>query len=452
MRYIAKRVLVSIALALIALATGSGPVQANLLDPTGTDVTSRFSHGITDSDADSSWIYLVDGNGHSGRVSVADGSLDPDWGVTTPSPFDTGWSREIAELCRYRGFTDVEVDSKGRVLEYGWMSTGTGTGVPSARQFLTRTKSNGLPDQSFASGGVQMPRIFNSSQSFTLPGRIGLDGKGRIYESVLSVVEPSRKRKPLTRFRVVRFLPNGKFDTSYGTEGSMTFAADRTATKKFRLIDMAVNENGRTVVLLNIFGKGSLIRTIDATGRPDRRFNKATRWVGLAGGKVKPISVDFDRSGDLTVAVAKRGTDAKVAVDRVKPDGSPRRSFGDDGRLTITDGWLRKNLGTRAPLIAKGTKLVVGSTVDSRRRTILTLSGEAGMVGAQNAFSIRVLPNGELDQGFGEGGFFLRLSPLYPKTDVLPIATLPSGAAIVSNGAGTGGAVAKRLISLYGLG
>ena len=138
-------------------------------------------------------------------------------------------------------------------------------------------------------------------------------------------------------------------------------------------------------------------------------------------------------------------------IDRVKPDGSPRKSFGKDGRLPITDGWLRRNLGSRSPSITKSSELAAGLTVDSKRRTVLTVSGEMSMVGAQNAFSIRVLPNGELDQGFGEGGFFLRLSPLYPKTDVMPITTLPSGAAIVSNGTGTSSASSEKSISLYEL-
>jgi len=427
--------------------------QAGLLDQSGSDVTTRFKSGIVDSSADASWIYLIGRGGATGRVSTADGSLDPEWGVTTPSPFDSGWPRQIAQLADWYGLTDVEVDAKGRVLQSGWIGNGSGSGVPTTRHFLTRTLSDGKPDPNFAANGIKMMKGLGSGSPISFSGRLGLDSKSRIYESIESVTQPTRTRRPMTKFTIVRLRSSGEADPSYGKNGTAVLAVDRTPTQQMRLVDMAVSKNGRAAVLMAVPGQGLQIRAFDQKGRPDVRFNRATRRVRMSGNHAKPVSVDFDRSGDLTVVMAKRGSSPRVRVDRVKADGSPRGTFGNGGRLWITDSWLRKNYGAGSPSLSANAGMATGVSVDNRRRVILTVSGQVGKSSSDpSAISIRLDSAGGADTGFTTGGFLLGHSPLTSVLGTLPIATLPTGAAILSSGTKVPPSDGNRSIVLYDVG
>ena len=421
----------AVACLLAVTQLASAPAHAAWPLNSGLNVSSRFPGGVVDLVADSSHAYLIGGGGALGRVSLQDKTLDPSWGVDTSTPFDKGWPRKVELGSDARGLTDVALDARGRVLQYGWI----GTGFAELRPFLTRTFPNGDVDSRFASKGIRMMRGYGNSRSGgAISGKLGLDRRQRIYQSVERFRSPTASRGPLTKFTVVRLRRNGEVDRSYGKSGSAVLAIDQTRTQRMHMVDLAVRSDGQIAALMVIPGHGVQVRSFTPAGKLDKPLTRATRWMGDRGKNTKAVSIEFLKSGELLVVSAKKRHFASVKVALANRNGAPRAAFSGDGRLRVNDTWMRNSFAPGVPSIKSNPVMAAGASVDSRGRIILSVGGPESDENRGYSIALRITPEGRGDRSFASQGTLVRYGVVYPRSRVLPVATVPNGLTVTVGG------------------
>jgi uncharacterized delta-60 repeat protein len=126
---------------------------------------------------------------------------------------------------------------------------------------------------------------------------------------------------------------------------------------------------------------------------PDPSFGKHGLTTIPFGADASANAVAIAPDGDIVVAGTAESNDgdADVAIARLNPDGSLDDTFSGDGRTTIDVG---DNDGTSAVAVRPDGRIVVaGGSVFFGFRVVV----------------IQLLPNGELDEGFGQGGIVTSL-------------------------------------------
>jgi uncharacterized delta-60 repeat protein len=105
------------------------------------------------------------------------------------------------------------------------------------------------------------------------------------------------------------------------------------------------------------------------------------------------LARDRHRRIVLAAYVAQPGRQPGAALIRLRSDGEVDRSFGRRGIVRTTTG---SRLRAHDMAIAPNGKIVLAGAAND------PATGEAF------AAAVRYLPNGKLDLGFGEAGFFIR--------------------------------------------
>jgi uncharacterized delta-60 repeat protein len=159
--------------------------------------------------------------------------------------------------------------------------------------------------------------------------------------------------------KVVRYLPNGKPDPTFGTGG--TIEVPRPPGALFVLAGVAVDSQGRVVL-------AGLSRPIPSESTPDPVLSKAT-------------------------------------VMRFKADGSIDTSFGSNG-MVVTDFGFNAPAAPGGPYIGASVGLR-GVTIDSANRPVISggyVTELTKYEATSEGFVARLTESGALDQSFGEAG------------------------------------------------
>ncbi len=222
-------------------------------------------------------------------------------------------------------------------------------------------------------------------------------------------------------FALVRFLPSGAPDPSFGSGGKVF--TDFGATD--RAEGIALQPDGKIVVVgyggptgnfaaARYLPDGSLDPSFGVGGKVTTDFN-AYDWAR---------EVRLQPDGKIVVAGQAGGS---WGLARYLPNGSPDASFGNGGKLFTT---MDNGVGTAMELLPDGKLLVVGTAGGNQ-------PGGA-VVGIA-----RYLPNGALDQTFGTGG--RRTHDLSSGPDVpTDVAVLPDGKFVVTRQDAAGGLAVSR--------
>ncbi|HEX5983730.1 MAG TPA: hypothetical protein VFY69_05925, partial [Solirubrobacterales bacterium] len=327
-------------------------------------------------------------------------------------------------------FTDVAIDSRGRIVAAGFYS------VPFARRpVVFRFNPDGSLDRSFGAGGVVEPQLggegsisgiaVDGADRIVLGGSLtsmapdlvvarlldsgdpdpdfaggdglltvdvagtaiehatdlALDPQGRILLAVSVVFS-----RPELQFAVMRVTESGAPDSSFGEDaiaGVNVGAAGFTA-------GVAVDSQGRVVLV----GQGGAFKGLqfaaarfDSAGRPDPGFD-GDGWTMLGFGSAPPgervVDVAVDAQ-DRLLLVGGGGSRSALAT-RLLADGSPDPGFDGDGRVQL-------------PLRESGSS---GVAIDGEGRILMTGTMSAGTT--SQAFLARLRPTGALDRSFGGGG------------------------------------------------
>lgn len=196
---------------------------------------------------------------------------------------------------------------------------------------------------------------------------------------------------------VVRYLPSGALDRSFGDRGKVIHdvrGSDDVATDAAQLPD------GRIVVV----GAADSVRPADRQDLmllrflPDGRLDETFGAEGHVAADLSPATPDLDYG--FGVAVQKDGRSIVVgqtsltgtnrvafAVARFLPNGSPDLAFATDGVLRYGKGTSRVG---RAVLVRPDGRILVG--------------GDDGS-SSSGAFVVQLASNGTLDRAFGVAGF-----------------------------------------------
>ncbi len=187
----------------------------------------------------------------------------------------------------------------------------------------------------------------------------GVDGAGRTV--VVGAASPGEDR-------VLRFLPDGALDASYGSGGAVDLAS---VSEPFTVV---VKPDGRA----HVFGDTTQA-VLDTTGRSllDRTHSSVS-WPGSQPGVIDTVA---DGPGD-TVLVAGRSVDDHPFVMRLRADGRLDSRFGKRGFSALPGPWF-----------------IPGGVIQDRRGRLL-VGGSTN----RRALVERLTARGRLDTAFADGG------------------------------------------------
>lgn len=307
------------------------------------------------------------------------GALDRSFGergsVTTPAPLGGHWSQAKVQVA----------------------ATADGGSVVASGAKLYRYTATGQLDSAFGSGGTLEVKISDSLEFKATD--LAVDPEGRIV-AIGTATRWGSSRQPQPSFAaVVRYLPDGSPDPSFGDDGHVTSdfgLHSRAGAPPVVASFGAVGKTGEvTLVVGKVERRAScggpprlgehdlLVARLGAEGHPDRSFGeRGTRRIGALE---EVAAMAFSQDGEIMLAgpLPRRcGNGPESAVISLAPDGSPRRSFG-----------TRRFTG-RAAAIA----------VDHRGRTVVLFHERQTAQRNEHDYKVlRLLPDGGLDPDFSGG-------------------------------------------------
>jgi len=281
-----------------------------------------------------------------------DGSPDPEFGTKGYVRTDFGGNQDIAFA--------MALQPDGRIVVAGQCLAGN------HNLAVARYMPDGTLDPSFGAGGKAWTNLHGGYESAMA---VALQPDGRIVLAGMAWQKSSG-----FDFAVVRYRPDGRLDTSFGTGGSATFGFDGQESIAHAI---AVQPDGRIVVAGETLGTGAradfaLVR-LDADGSLDSTFGERGRILtDFEGGRDVAHALVLQPDGKIVVAGetgrkrATTGNDFSLA--RYSKDGRLDREFGDGGKV-LTDIGGRVSLDAVAALALQkdGRLLAVGRTVISTR-------------------------------------------------------------------------------------
>jgi uncharacterized delta-60 repeat protein len=260
-----------------------------------------------------------------------------------------------AYACTPSGFDAVLRQANGRILAVGstWVPNGPAcdpdTGPLRTDLLAARFNRNGSLDRSFGSGGI-----------FTANLGLGVTG------TVLDQPTPRAARAPHGRIivafgdRLVRLLPAGALDPSFGSNGIASLPSGDAQ-------GVAVNHAGDPVVAETLTGPDAssfgVVRYLP-DGSPDPSFGSGGIVAAHFGRADHAAAVAVDRQDRVVVAGSLRSGPAgsrnaeKLAVLRLSGHGTPDRTFGGNGVSTAR--FSRDAFANALAVLPSGKVLAVG--------------------------------------------------------------------------------------------
>jgi uncharacterized delta-60 repeat protein len=309
-----------------------------------------------------------------------------------------------------------------------------GSGVNGLQQdfAIIRYTTSGVPDPTFGAGGVlTVPVTAGASAAEAVA--IQADGKIVVAGEGLDGTGPSAT----VAFVVARFTPNGVFDPSFGSAGTVLTHAGLGGAQ---VSGMALQPDGKIVVgghvtvarnggvidgaVLRYNADGSLDSSFAGTGVVAPAIGDNSDFTGLA----------LQADGRIVLAGSTMiGTRHDILVVRFGTNGVPDASFGTDGIVTtqITPG---SAVGQDVALQPDGLIVVAG----------YAYNGPIGVIAM-----VRYAVDGRVDTTFGTAGI-ARASDTH---DVVPygMAVGPDGSLVAAGTLITDGDHATMLVARFGV-
>jgi uncharacterized delta-60 repeat protein len=253
-------------------------------------------------------------------------------------------------------------------------------GGTSLEAFVAALAPNGSLDPSFDTDGIVGDRTLEPSE--TRIGTLTVDAQGRILVAGLN----DAATPELSPTAVLRYLPDGRLDTSFG-EGGYTRVPEGVG-------EVAAAADGSTFVVSN--GGQLAVTKLTPDGHADSSFGSE----GLV-----PLGDDKNRApggealallpdGDLLVAGSVPIRGGRVVMFRLHPNGSLDRDFGTRGEAVLDFGADRSWQPLRMAVAPSGRIILAGH---SNRR-----HGKSWYV--DNLALMAVRDDGRIDRGFGNDG------------------------------------------------
>ena len=307
------------------------------------------------------------------------GALDPDFGeagkVIVRPPGDAGeWPAAQA------------VAPDGRIVVVG-------TAAPARNGYaflLLRFTPDGRLDPSFGTAG----RVWTDLVTLATPLRGAVEGDVALGSSTATavaiqpdgkiVVGGSTQSGGTTAFALMRYLPDGQPDGTFGSDGLALTDFDPSTNDA--ITSLVLRPDGR-IVAAGAAGNNAALARYLPDGELDPSFGPGHNGiVTTAGGMLNALALDVARDGKLLIAgqAGEAGGPFDFGAARYSADGVPDAGFG-------TGGVARTDLGSTGEWAAGVAPGPDGTVV---------VGGASG-----SSFTVlRYLPDGRLDPAFGAGG------------------------------------------------
>jgi uncharacterized delta-60 repeat protein len=201
---------------------------------------------------------------------------------------------------------------------------------------------------------------------------------------------------------IVRFLPNGQIDPSFGGDASSRgfVMCDLDGEQAATISDMAIEGDGKILVVgsgfnSHLFGSSErdmIVGRFNANGTLDKSFGDGGhRFIGGRGGIIgSSLAVDYSTGNIVAVGTTIAGGIFQfMAVGRLNSNGNFDSSFhGGQTDFVAAD---------KSPSLANGV------TIQSGGRIVITGAISILNTDSRHAFAtVRLLSNGQLDHTFGQ--------------------------------------------------
>jgi uncharacterized delta-60 repeat protein len=297
--------------------SGDGAVTTSLPDRADAQAIVRQSDGkvvVAGS-------VVTGGVGHAllaryTRTGALDTTFSGD-GIATPAIGATGDSAY---------FRDVVLQPDGKIV-------GFGTAISSTAQkyLIVRLNPNGSFDTSFNGTGWRATSLGSGGNTDT--------GWGVVIQPDGKIVGTGQSRSIGSADYVgtVRYLPNGKLDTTFSGDGVATVANGDDAWGN----KVALQPDGRIVIAGGTYPVSAssdqmLVVRLNANGSTDATFNGTGRWVSTYGaGERDPYDLVVQPDGRIVIGGQNRDTsDYDAVLVRFLANGALDPSFGSAGIAT----------------------------------------------------------------------------------------------------------------------
>jgi uncharacterized delta-60 repeat protein len=351
------------------------------------------------------WCSACGASRHTAVARLnADGMLDPSFADMGRTIYAFGVNEDRAHA--------IALDGTGKIVVAGDALPSEGPGIYRTYA-VSRLNSDGSPDTGFGASGKTVVG-FDSGDARA--AAIAIDAAGRL------VLAGGANAEGEQRFSVVRLLPNGNPDGSFGASGKVFLSSVPPPGQGGRAFAVLVDDAGR-VVLGGSGATGFVVRLLE-NGELDPSFGTDGVLEMPNGMLVNAIAQDS--SGHI-LAAGSAFNDANgidVGVARIDSNGSLDRTFGNGGVVLLA------TVPGGGPEIAR--------SIRSTSRGRILVAGEAFESGQSKFLVARLNPAGTLDATFGSGGYVLA-SPA-PGNDVaFAVGTQSTGAVVVAGTSGETG-------------
>ncbi len=301
-----------------------------------------------------------------GSMHAQPGTLDPTFGIggkaiaTVPGNYSSGEC--IAE------------QADGKII--------VGGATPGFA-LLARFNADGTLDSGFGTNGLVLTDADESNDSF---GAVAVQPDGRIVAGGVRFNNASDGRAI-----IARYMPDGTLDNGFGTNGIRTINIAGALDSFVKAL--AVQPDGR-IAVLGEYWTGTtwriFVTRLLATGVPDGNF-----------GLLQPVIVpgNNEYAGDLALQAdgkwvicgqSQSPGNGGFYVARIDPDGLFDSSFGTTGSWFVDLGLEDEDL-VRSVRVQPDGHIVLGGIIRQG--------------GAYGVLVVRLLPNGVMDPAFGNFGY-----------------------------------------------
>lgn len=265
--------------------------------------------------------------------------------------------------------------------------------------------------------------------TFGTGGKVAIEAKGVAVQpdsKILVATSSAPEGTGRTDARVVRLLPNGQPDPSFGTEGHVDVHFGRSHDYGEAV---AVEPDG-DILLAGIrvdyadeYGDENTfaVARLTPSGELDGSFGKAGVSILPGGGEEVIFDVAATRSGGIAVT---GGNEIEGVIWGLKGNGRLDRHFGHHGYFVFP--FARKTRG-------EGEAMLFAPQMVEASNGSLLLAASANLPdGGFRVAALRLRPDGRLDRSYGHRGW--ALGPVRGKawTEAAGVTVLPGGVLAVA--------------------
>jgi len=274
----------------------------------------------------------------------------------------------------------IAIQDDGRIVAMGNTAN---TDLQRYSFALVRFRTDGSLDRGFGQGGIVIADFDSFSKGDNTGGDMVLQPDGKILAAGWIALDTL----PYYNTVVVRYMPDGSVDTSFGTNGVTTLFGNA--------VSIVLHADGRILVAGYYLNRLYPDGTLDTSFGTDGYAN-----LDLGPGFEAPKDINIQDNGSIVVGgwvwnyFGPDNQSIDFMVERILPDGSPDTSFGTNGQVT-TDFDNQDDKADTVLVQSDGKIVLVGRAY---------VTNPEIHISDEDFALVRYLPDGSPDPTFGSDG------------------------------------------------